>query len=116
MSNAKGLRKGFDGRLLVIEDFETVKDALGRLQQFQRAALFGGGQVPIPSPRGGSVSYVSGTNCHPCVRPLRQLANRRMVQGSHLWRRCGTARGFPMLCEVFLCLISALVTARTARS
>jgi hypothetical protein len=47
MSNAKGLRKGFDGRLLVIEDFETVKDALGRLQQFQRAALFGGGQVPM---------------------------------------------------------------------
>src|SRR6266404_3059575 len=23
-----------------------------------------------PSPRGGSVTHVSGTNCHPCVRPL----------------------------------------------
>jgi hypothetical protein len=23
-----------------------------------------------PSPRGGSVTYVSGTNCHPCVGPL----------------------------------------------
>src|SRR6266403_24546 len=24
-----------------------------------------------PSPRGGSFTHVSGTNCHPCVRPLR---------------------------------------------
>src|SRR6266704_6784744 len=25
------------------------------------------------SPRGGSVTYVSGTNCHPCVRPLMPI-------------------------------------------
>src|SRR5580700_5817118 len=29
-----------------------------------------------PSPRGGSVTYVSGTNCHPCVGSLKNLCLR----------------------------------------
>src|SRR6266403_4721086 len=32
-----------------------------------------------PSPRGGSVTHVSGTNCHPCVRPLKYSMFMRVL-------------------------------------
>src|SRR5712664_89603 len=33
------------------------------------------------SPRGGSVTYVSGTNCHPCLRPLISFESRPAWSG-----------------------------------
>src|SRR6266704_2195423 len=38
------------------------------------------------SPRGGSVTYVSGTNCHPCVRPLTE--DKAFKQSQLLPTRC----------------------------
>src|ERR1700688_3944391 len=34
----------------------------------------------VSSPRGGSVTYVSGTNCHPCVRPHKCTVLRDPLQ------------------------------------
>jgi hypothetical protein len=87
--------------LITIEDFVTGLAGDTELSAKFRHHLAGEPQTavsrPSPStsfqgiassPMGGSVTYVSGTNCYPCVRPLIRFNNlQTRIQSLPAWSR-----------------------------